>query len=143
MIFAFLDPYDSFTWFETSVLRPMGVPQPLPRLPINLNHPLNACIPRKLGWMEISNPRDRRNRRWRVQANATGAPPKIHHITWVPTHDTGNSIFDDECDVETGRGPGLGFIETLRAGDRIALVGRALVSQYYYPMSFDRADNLV
>lgn len=117
--------YLSSTWFEASILRPSGIPRPLPRSAINMNNPLNL---RKLGWTEICNPRDRNGRRWQVQANSTESLPKFHSVTWEPTLDAGEATFDDRCDLKTGKGSGLGFIQTLRAGDRIALIGRASVS---------------
>ncbi|EKM76051.1 hypothetical protein AGABI1DRAFT_122919 [Agaricus bisporus var. burnettii JB137-S8] len=126
----FRNPYDSYTWFEASILRPLDLPQPLPQSAMSTNHSLNANKLMELGWMEIANPRDGRNRRWPVQANATSAPSKLHHVTWGSMDDAGKTLFDDEWDSETGQGPGLGFIETLRAGDRIILLGRALFAGY-------------
>jgi hypothetical protein len=131
---TFLDPYDSFTWFEASILRPMDIHQPLPRSPTNLSNSIDASTLHQLGWAEISNPHDERNRRWRVQANATLLHPQVHQVTWVRTYQVGNITLEDEFDARTGKGSGFGFVESLKSGDRIALVGRALVSRRSYSM---------
>jgi hypothetical protein len=63
--------------------------------------------------------------RWHIQRNVhVSSQVREHEVVWTDDVDGGD--FDDE-DVERGCGTGRGFVHLLRAGDRIAVMARALV----------------
>ncbi|KAF9448076.1 hypothetical protein P691DRAFT_775679 [Macrolepiota fuliginosa MF-IS2] len=138
---------NSYTWFEASILRPparSSSPSPSPpdwvtstmfQGPTNLGHHPSLPSESQSGWTEIHSPHKTKNRRWLVQMNAQASRHiRRHDVTWSTTSTSntavsrrGEGMADaTEYDEKTGSGRGLGFVDCLQAGDRIAFVARAL-----------------
>jgi hypothetical protein len=143
-----VDTYrNSYTWFEASIIRPTHHPSsPLPgwisdtvtQGPINLNNTtIITADDDECGITELTSPYSRQNKRWLVQMNVQASRHiKRHDVIWTRESEAearfnGDPSEEDpapEYNKETGSGRGKGFVQTLRAGDRISLVARALVS---------------
>ncbi len=81
-----------------------------------------------LGLTELRSPYKSRNRRWLVQMNTQASRHvRDHEVVWSDLS-SAEGAPEPEYDEKTGSGRGLDFVETLQAGDRIALIARALVS---------------
>jgi hypothetical protein len=124
---------NSYTWFEASILRPAAASQQQPpwlfdalHQPISLYATSLAPAPSPRGPIaELHSPYKNRNKRWLVQMNVQASRHiRRHDITWHANSPPHTAEYDDK----TGSGRGLGFVDSLRAGDRIALVARALAS---------------
>jgi hypothetical protein len=86
------------------------------------------------GVTQVPNPANTElERTWLIQKNVRASSEVRHHtITWTSV-DTGNGVgevpdSDSSEDTDTGCGRGLEFVRSLVAGDRIAIVARALVN---------------
>lgn len=161
---------NSYTWFETSILRPRSFsssptsslisPSPpqwittLTTQPINYTFDLSSpsspppspiTSPSSNGdntaaieYTEILSPYRRRAKRWLVQMNVQASRHiRTHTVTWSQSSaierkaressgDSLRGVLEPEYDEKMGSGRGFGFVDNLQAGDRIALVARAL-----------------
>ncbi|KAJ3575024.1 hypothetical protein NP233_g1367 [Leucocoprinus birnbaumii] len=146
---------NSYTWFEASILRestPGSSPTWLSSLldsPVNYTFDLGAPgsspsavsssssdstslpVTEYAEYSELLSPYKLRTKRWLVQMNAQASRHiRTHTVTWSRSTSFNTSgdggLNEEEYDEKTGSGRGLGFVEALRAGDRIALVARAL-----------------
>ncbi len=82
----------------------------------------------QLGLTELRSPYKSKNRRWVAQRNVVASSHiRDHEVIWSDLSSAEGGS-EPEYDETHGSGRGLGFVKTLQAGDRIALVARALVS---------------
>lgn len=135
---------NSYTWFEASILRP-----PTSTSPSVFQEPpewitstalygptnITSRVGSDSGWVELSSPYRTKSRRWLVQMNAQASHHIRHHeVVWSSTDASttaalrSGNVGGAEYDEKTGSGRGLGFVDNLQSGDRIALIARALVS---------------
>lgn len=135
--YLLLDTFrNSYTWFEASILRP-GDDDSRSTQPIWMKEaqkgPVNITTftDYDLGLRELRSPYKSRNRRWLVQMNAQASRhTRRYEIAWSNSSSATGSQ-EPEYDEKNGSGRGLEFVETLQAGDRIALVARALVKPFF------------
>ncbi|XP_006456293.1 hypothetical protein AGABI2DRAFT_195472 [Agaricus bisporus var. bisporus H97] len=121
---------NSYTWFEASIIRSSSSSSSQPlwlfealHKPVNLyTTSLTPAPSSRCSITELHSPYKNRKKRWLVQMNVQASRHvRRHDIMWYP-----NSPHELEYDEKTGSGRGFGFVDALRAGDRIALVARAL-----------------
>lgn len=124
--------HGSWTWFEAAILRPSARGPPpgwlklVPHRPVDLHKEgISTEVDlRTFSVQELESPVDGKQR-WHIQRNVhVSSQVREHEVVWTDDVDGGD--FDDE-DVERGCGTGRGFVHLLRAGDRIAVMARALV----------------
>ena len=125
----------SHSWFEARILR-SSQRQMVPLT----NTVLSAdTLNQHLSRIEVLNPNPEceRERGWLIQKNVQASSvPRIHVCIWDRE---GLLNPEEEAQVELkGRGQGLGegFVESLREGDRVAIVARAQVSLFCFLFSF-------
>lgn len=144
--------HSSWTWFEASILRPVPFPSESgsdsdasgymdPRWLTRTGVFLQKIAGRPLDWSLSENDSDSvgkgltvvevdGRKRWHIQRNVhVSSELKDHEVVWTDRDDD-PAEDDTEEDGETGKGKGWGFVRTLRAGDRIAVLARALVSPF-------------
>ena len=68
-------------------------------------------------------------RSWTVQHNLVAVNQLREHVVewWNDDDNSSNENEDNDKDDETGKGSGKGFVRTLRPGDRVGILARALV----------------
>lgn len=132
----------AYSWFEASILRPPS-DDSRPTLPKwikkAINRPVNisAFTDDDFGFTEVRSPYKSKNERWLVQKNLQASRDvRYYEVAWP---DPSSGVRDAEPKPEhnemSGSGRGLEFVETLQAGDRIALVARALVKSFFFACS--------
>ncbi|KAJ7153980.1 hypothetical protein C8R43DRAFT_864605, partial [Mycena crocata] len=106
--------YRGYTWFEAAILRPTQMPTTFVEPGFQLDDAVTAYDPT----LEVEAPDE--STRWMVERNFTASmESRQHSVSWYTDATTlpGSEI---------GCGDGVGFVSRLAAGDRIALLGRAL-----------------
>ncbi|KAF2272538.1 uncharacterized protein EI97DRAFT_203714 [Westerdykella ornata] len=130
-------PYSTSSWLEVSILRKENPrAQSLPdqstvsRPLISNSQPLQELFQDPQddghGWIVVERPAlaahypqaDEDARAWYLQGNKVAdRRPRTHTVLW--------SVFSDECKGNEGAGSGQGFLDELRAGDRLVVWARA------------------
>ncbi|TFK32367.1 hypothetical protein BDQ12DRAFT_728725 [Crucibulum laeve] len=109
----------SCTWFEASILRPSSVlsKNDLAKL---ITQPVNPVCFKAMGIEEIPG-EGVGKRRWHIQRNVhVSRHQKLHEVVWT------NTPMDERTEENHGRGNGHDFVQSLLAGDHIAVMTRAL-----------------
>ncbi|KAJ6480593.1 hypothetical protein C8R47DRAFT_1218782 [Mycena vitilis] len=112
---SFVGTCPGCSWFEAAILRPSQAPnsEPCINAPVELD---SAAYDTKLE-VEGAGPEGNESR-WPVQKNFCASNESREHVlTWNAGAVASQS--------DTGSGDGEGFVERLKAGDRIAVIARA------------------
>jgi hypothetical protein len=114
----------SYTWFEASIYRSL----------VDVSEEAKAGVVGGMVWeskdglasagvTQVPNPLNGKHT-WLLQRNVRASQNvRQHTIIWTDIDERG----EVEDDIDTGRGQGAGFVRSLIAGDRIAIMARALV----------------
>ncbi|KAF8466733.1 hypothetical protein BDZ91DRAFT_782870 [Kalaharituber pfeilii] len=116
----------SWTWFEACGAPKLRLAEQLQIGSVNLmNHATH--FPEK-GWEEIkTRVGDVDVSRWVVQRNARAKnEPREHVVEWRKGGGQARALTEGLEWGEDGKGFGKGFVEALREGDRVVLVGRSM-----------------
>lgn len=125
----------SYTWFEAAILRPRnGDPNTPCRIAdeVRKNGLTDVTDPNRpfpeTGWELVPQPYNREGN-WEVQINkGSWAHEEEHIVEWngdekFPGGSEPDTTMD--WDLETGRGFGVGFLKSLKPGDRVVLLAKA------------------
>ncbi|KAF9457412.1 hypothetical protein BDZ94DRAFT_1314218 [Collybia nuda] len=119
-------PYHgSWSWFETAIFRATGFGFNWPE---ESNSAGVECyqVLQKGGIEQVPNPVNSK-KVWTLQRNIRAySMTAIHEVVWIKSssHKIETSVRDEE-DLDTGSGLGVGFINSLVSGDRIAIIAKA------------------
>lgn len=134
----------SYTWFEACILRPVPYPSGSGSTSDSLGPAevfLQEIEDGPLDWSFEDNDSDSLGtgftlvevdgrKRWHIQRNVhVSLELKDHEVVWTE-RDGGPARNELEVNDDTGTGNGWGFVRALRAGDRIAVLARALVRPF-------------
>ena len=120
--------HGSYTWFEACIYRSV--------VDVEVSEEAKARVTGGMVWeseskddlasaglIQVTNPLNDKHS-WLLQRNARASlNTRQHTIIWTDIDECG----EVEDDIDTGRGLGAGFVRSLIAGDRIAIMARALV----------------
>lgn len=141
----------SWTWFEAAIVRGLGgddiinAPDEAARAIEGSSHPAQNSVSTTASSLpsDVKAPHQVRNpvdgsRVWMLQRNRRANPfEALHEIIWRKiTAITESDIDMNEALDKTGAGTGVGFVDQLQPGDRIAIYARAQVMVLPHRVSY-------